>query len=334
MNQFIFRTTLALAAATPLVLRADDLPENPNRFSFGPTFGLNFKAQFRNNAALYNNVTPGPAGGGANHNYNDGYVLVDGSGNAGGVTGNWGYKNPSQVVGDTMQFHAIQTQNSSSITGDPQMGFELNYQRVIGHLCAPSIVWGLETGLGVTEIDLRENFNGTLPVTTDTFQLNGVIPPGAGYNGTFAGPGPLLGDTPTRTTTLATRTGYQKLSGQLVTIRLGPFAEWNLTDKLSLSASAGLALAPTMLDYDFSETATLPGGGGTYAARGHSSKTELLYGPYAGAMLRYDITRRWGLYVGARFQNLTGLNQSAGSRTARFDPGCTVNLTVGATWKF
>ena len=334
MNRILFCTTLTVAAASPLVLRAQDLPADPNRFSFGPTFGLNYKAEFNNRTAFYNNVNPGAATGGANHNYNDGYVLVDSSGNAGGLTGNFGYRNPSQVVGDTLQFHAIHTQNSSSTTGDPQFGAELIYQRVLGAVHFLHGNWGLETGLGVTEIDLRENLSGTVPVLTDTYQLNGIIPPGAGYNGTFNGPGALIGDAPTRTTTAAALSGYHKLSGQLINLRFGPFVEWNLTCRLSLAVSAGLSLAPTMLDYDFSETVTLPGGGGTYAARGHSSKNELLYGPYAGATLRYDFNRHWGVYIGVRFQNLTDMDQSVGSRTARFDAGLSVNATAGLSWKF
>jgi len=161
-----------------------------------------------------------------------------------------------------------------------------------------------------------------------------VLPPGAPYNGTFNGPGALLGDTPTRTTTSATLTSQQKLSGQLFSLRLGPFAEWKFTDQLSLAASVGLTLAPAMVDYDFSETATIARGGGTLASSGHSSETKLLYGPYVGAMLRYDFDKSWGVYVGARFQNLTDLNQSAGGHAARLDPGATVYATAGVSWKF
>ncbi|MGA2242809.1 MAG: hypothetical protein ABSH11_12360 [Verrucomicrobiota bacterium] len=328
MKRIVLSTTLALAAFTPFAVRGQDLPENPNRFSFGPRFGMNFKADF------YNNVNPGPAAGGAGHTYNDGYVLVDSSGDAGGLTWNWGYQKSFQVVGDTMQFHAIQPGGSSSATGNPQYGLELTYQRVLGPLpFLSSVRWGLEAGFGYTDLDLRNNRSGTVPVTTDTFPLNGVLPPGAGYNGTFQGPGALLGDTPTRTTTSATLTSNQKLSGQMFSIRLGPFAEWNFTPKLSLAASVGLTLAPTTVNYDFSETVSLAGGG-TFEASGHSSKTELLYGPYVSGMLRYDFTKSWGVYVGAQFQSLTDLEQSIGSRTARLDPGATVYVTVGASWRF
>jgi hypothetical protein len=258
---------------------------------------------------------------------------VDSSGNAGGLTWNWGYKNSSQVAGDTMQFHAIQSSSSSSATDDPQYGAELIYQRVIGRLpFLSSGRWGLEAGFGFTELDLRDNRSGTVSVTTDTYQLNGVLPPSAGYNGTFSGPGALLGDTPMRTTMSAVLTSQQKLSGQLFSLRLGPFAEWNFTPKLSLAASVGLTLAPTTVDYDFSETVTLASG--TFAASGHSSKTKLLYGPYVGGMLRYAFNKTWGVYVGAQFQNLTDLEQSVGGHTARLDPGATVYGTVGASWSF
>jgi hypothetical protein len=327
MNRIVLSTTLTLAAFTPFAMRGQDVTENPNRFSFGPSIGLNFKADFNNNA-----VNPGPAAAGAAHIYNDGYVLVDSSGNAGSLTTYWGYQNASQTVGNTMQFHAIQS-GSASFTGDPQYGAEFIYQRVIGNLPFLSGVWGFEAGFGFTELDLRENLGGTVPVTTDAYQLNGLAP-GSGYNGTFAGSGNLLGDTPARTSTSATLTGYQKLSGQLFSLRLGPFAEWKFTDKFSLAASVGLTLAPAMVDYDFSETAVLAGGAGTVVSSGHSSKTKLLYGPYVGAMLNYDFNKRWGVYVGARFQNLTDLNQSVGGRTARLDPGATIFATAGVIWKF
>jgi hypothetical protein len=345
MNRIILSTTLALAA-TPFAMRGQDLPDNPNRWSLGPRFGMNFKADFHNNAAGNPGnpgVNPGPPTGGVDHNYNDGYVRVDSSGHADGLTWNWDYQNGSQVVGDTMQFHAIQSSSPSvpannNVTGDPQYGLELTYQRVLGHLpFVSSGRWGLEAGFGYTDLDLRDNRSATglTTVTTDTFPLNGVLPPSAGYNGTFWGPGALLGDTPTRTiaSDITTLTSHQKLSGQLYTIRLGPFAEWNFTPKLSLAASVGLTLAPASINYDFSET-TMSVGGGTSVASGHSSQTELLYGPYVSGVLRYDFTERWGVYVGAQFQSLNDLEQSIGARTARLDQGATVYGVMGASWRF
>lgn len=331
----ILSTTLALAAVSPLALLGADAPENPNRLSLGPRFGLNFKASFNNSAAFKTpGVAPGLAVGGAEHFYDDGYVRVDGSGNAGGVTTFWGYQNASQVVGATMEYHAIQSSSPSSVNDNPQFGTELIYQRVMGSLPAKlGGHWGLEAGFGYTKLDLRNKRAGFVPVTTDTFPLGLVLPPAPPYNGTFAGPGPVLGDTPVRTTTFASQSGQHKLSGDMFSLRVGPFAEWNLTPKLSLAASVGLTLAPTTVDYDFSETDTLASGVG-FATSGHSSKSRLLYGPYVGGVLRYDFNPRWGVYVGAQFQSLNSMEQFIGSRSGKLDPGATVYATVGVTWKF
>jgi len=343
MNRIALSTTLTLAAFTPFALRGQDLPDNPNpnRFSFGPTFGLNFKADF-NGTAYFNNRNPGPNAGGVNHYYNDGFVLLDASGDAGGFTANWGYQNASQTaVAGSIQFHSIQSGGPSSVTGDPQYGGEFIYQRVVGPLPFLSGDWGLEAGFGFTELDLRENLSGNVPVTTDTYSLFGLpfTPPPEPNAGLGGSPGVNISgailDTPVRgPNTIATLSGQQKLSGQLFSLRLGPFAEWNFTSKLSLAASVGLTLAPAMVDYDFSETATLPGAGGIYVASGHSSKTELLYGPYVGAMIRYDLNDHWGVFAGARFQNLTDLNQSTGGSSARLNASATVYATAGISWKF
>ena len=344
MNRILLSTTLTLTAATPFALPGADLGDNPNRFSLGAHIGLNFKADFTRTP-----VDPGPDAAGGNHLYSDGYVRVDSSGNAGGLTWNWGYKDASQAPGDdAMHFHAVQPDSASGYAGssrrvgseffkEPQYGVELIYQRVLGRLL-PSARWGLEAAFGYTDLDLRDNRSAAgVPVTltTDTYPLNGVVPPSAGYNGTFRGPGALLGDTPTRDVTAdtATLTSRQKLSGQLYTIRLGPFAEWNFTHQLSLAASVGLTLVPAVVDYDFSETATLAGGG-TFQESGHSSKTKLLHGPYVSGTLRYDFSEHWGVYVGAQFQSLTDMKQSIGGRTARLTPGPTVYGTAGISFRF
>ncbi|MGZ8939878.1 MAG: hypothetical protein ACXW32_11765 [Limisphaerales bacterium] len=331
MNRIFLFTTVSLAT-TPFALSAADAPENLNRFSLGARFGMNIKASFKNDGAVgATGANPGPATGGADHNYDDGYVRVDSSGAGSGSTWNWGYENNSQVVGDTLQFHAVQGDSASGatesdVTDDPQMGVELIYQRVIGWFSSAGS-WGLEAGLGYTDLDLKGSADSGRTMTTDTYALNGVLPPGAGYNGTFNGPGPLIGDTPTRS--IETLTSREELSGQIFTLRLGPFAEWNFTPKLSLSGSAGITLAQASVDYDFSDTSS-----SGVAVEGHSSESELLYGPYVSAMLHYDFAESWGAYVGAQFQNLNDFELSAGDRTARLDQDATIYATVGVSFRF
>ena len=49
-------------------------------------------------------VGPGPAVGGVNHSYDDGYVYVDITGDAGGYTWNWGYQSSSQIHANFLVF--------------------------------------------------------------------------------------------------------------------------------------------------------------------------------------------------------------------------------------
>lgn len=347
MNQKIpLIVTLTLGVVTPLTLLGGEKNviemgsvtrgpnRNLNRFSIGPQISFNYKADFQNSALYFNPVDPGPATGGANHIYDDGFVRVDGSGNFGGLTGYWGYDNASQVVGDGMEFHSVQAGGPSSSDDDPQLGFEMVYQRILGDITTDSSgIWGLQAGFSYTDLDLQGRSRGSASVITDTYPLNGVLPPLAGYNGTFAGPGALLGDTPVRTLGSAAFFRDQQLNGDLFALRLGPFVEWSLTPKLSLSASAGLTVAPTKLDYDFSETATLVSGVG-FSNSGHSSDTEVLYGAYLDARLRYEYSENWSVYVGAQFQSLESMRLSVGSRSAEFDPGSTFALSAGITWRF
>ena len=335
MNRILLSATLSLAAA-PLVLHAADSLDNPNRFSLGARFGLNFKGSFRKNAAPATAINPGPALGGADHTYDDGSVRTDSSGTASGLTWNWSYKNPSQVVGDTMQFHASEPNPTFSpyhnkTTDDPQLGVELTYQRLIGPL-GQSVHWGFEVGFSYTELDLQGNNIGVgrLSHTTDTYQLmvascssRGVLPPGAGFNGTFVGPGPLLGDTPTRSVQNETLSSRERLSGQLFNARLGPFVELKLSTQWSLAGSIGFTLAPAFVDYEYNETTTRPGAA-TLVERGHSSKSDLLYGPYAAATLRCDFSPQWGVYLGAQYQHLNSLEQSVAGRTARLEQDATI----------
>ncbi|MFU8849121.1 MAG: hypothetical protein ACNA77_10465 [Opitutales bacterium] len=341
MKRILLTSTLILSAAAT-ALPGATLPENLNRISFGPRVGFNIKAEFSNNPTAFTPgalTAPGDAIGGINHEYDDGYVRVDSSGNAGGTTWNWGYVDNTQVVGDTMEFHASQANaahgpSNSTAEDDPQYGVELIYQRLVAPL-GHSGLWGWEAAFSFTDLDIDHSSRGTgaNTVITDSYALNGVVPPMAPHNGTFAGPGALLGDTPTRTITSDTMTSRESLTGEIFAFRFGPFAEWDVGERLSVSLGAGLTLAPTMLDYKFSET-TENALGGTTNNSGSSSKTRLLYGGYINTMLRYDIDGSWGFFAGAQFQNMSSMKLSSGTREARLDQSATLYGTAGLSFQF
>jgi hypothetical protein len=135
-----------------------------------------------------------------NRTYNDGFVGVDRSGNAGGQTWNWGYHNASQVSGDTLAMHATSATSggSQTVTDDPNLGFEASFVRDLGHETWGG--WGVKAAFGYTAMDFHSSapLTGHGEVVTDTSQLGGVRPPAAPYTGSFNGPGPVINSTPTR----------------------------------------------------------------------------------------------------------------------------------------
>jgi hypothetical protein len=333
MKPLLLSATCALAAAAPALAQDDsevvEIP-NPNRFSFGARVSFNFKANFNTSRTI-----PGALSPGVDHVYDDGYVRVDSSHNAGGLTWNWGYENAAQVVADTLEFHSIQSAAKES-ADEAQYGLELTYQRLLGRFFSRG-VWGFEGAFTYTDLDLHSERSpaGAASLITDSFPLNGALPPNAPYHGTFNGPGPLLGDTPTRTVATDTQTfaSEHRLSGHLFGFRFGPVVEWNFSRAFSVALSGGIALAPAMIDYDFSESITLQGGQ-TFSTRGHSTKTDLLYGHYVTALLRYSFTDHWSIYGGGQFQSLNDLEQTTGTRTARLEAGSTLHGVLGVSWRF
>ena len=104
---------------------------NPNWFSFGPSLTMNLNVRFKD-------LPVASSSGAAHGDYVDGYVRQDSSGNAGGMTWNWGYNNASQVQGDTLTLHQAASTSlggdSLSQDGGPQWGFDLAYGRDLGQL--------------------------------------------------------------------------------------------------------------------------------------------------------------------------------------------------------
>ena len=335
MKRFLLSTTCVLGAAAPLLGQDAEALENPNRFNFGPRIGFNFKAQFRDGSRS----NPGPAIGGVNHEYDDGHVRVDISGNP-ASTWNWGYQNASQVTGGGIAFHSEQlaTVPLEVETGsdDIQYGGELTYQRVVGTFFL-SGRWGFEGAISYTDLELEEqrSATGTTTHLVDTYPFLGTVPPTAPYNGSFNGPGPLLSGVPTRIapTEGASTITQQQLQGHAVGFRVGPFFEWNFTKRFGAALSAGLAFAETRIRYEFSEATQLQSGS-TVTSRGSSSKGDLLYGNYVAGLVRYDFSDHWGVYAGAQFQQLNDLEQTASGRTARLEQDATLYGVAGVSWRF
>jgi hypothetical protein len=306
--------------------------------SLNYSMGLNIKGSFQNLAGLAANG-PGAPTGGVNHNYDDGYNRVDVTGNNhGGFEGtwNWGYQNASQISGNNLLLHGSSWGNggtSSANPDEPQPGFELIFGRELGR--APRARWGLDSGFGFTDVRIQDSSPVTANQTliTDSYSLDGTIPPTAPYSGSAGGPGPIINDTPTRTTspgTSATITGPRKFDAQLYSFKVGPYAEFPLTDHFALQLRGGLALVEIASQFNYNESSTISVP--TPIASG--SHSGLQVGGYAAANLNYAFNDSFGLFAGAQFEDVGQYTQNLNGRKAVLDLTRSIFVAVGFSYSY
>jgi len=310
-----------------------------NRFAVSYRPGFNIQAKFRNIGAIPPANNPGTTGTDQDHTYDDGYVKRD-SATGDGKTWNWGYVNASQVPGNnTIAFHSSQSMGDGSTKGagdDIHQGFELNYQRYLGHLGAGT--WGFDAALNFTDVNLRnkESVITTARRITDVYGLNGVVPPQPPYNGTFTGPGPLISDTPTRTidnVAGATVTGSHSIDANVYGLHLGAYGSIPLSDRVDLLVSGGFALALIDSTFRYHEAATTvfgPSG----SASGQGSATGVRAGAYVGVDGVYHLNDRWDVFVGAQYQYLDSFSQKANGRVAQLDFSGSIFVRAGVGFAF
>ncbi len=347
MKKLLIALTLALTAGlfaanlraedsfAPIQKTGDVPSDHSTWFSLGPQFGMNINARF-NRVGNLNSPSAGPAtGGGVNRTYTDGYVNVDSSGNAGGQTWNWGYQNPSQAKGN-MAFVVSSTANGTlNRNDDPHAGFDLAFGRNLGTVLGGK--WGLQAAFDFNTISIHDNqpFAGTGTLVSDAFQLGAVIPPQAPYSGSFNGPGPLLGDSPTRTTasTSVMITGQRTLEAQIYVLRAGPYYEYFFGNRWSGRLGGGLALAVADTKYSFNETIAF---GNVLAVNnaGSGSGAEFQAGGYLEGKLLYAVTPRTSLFAGVEYECLGTFSRTAGSEQAQLEMGSAVNVLFGVQFIF
>jgi hypothetical protein len=328
---------VALAVA-PLAARAQATDEAEwNHFGVDFRLGLNIKAKFSNIGAATSQPAP-PTGGGVDHTYTDGFVRVDSSGDHGGLTWNWAYQNASQAPGnDTLLMHTASTDGATSGGNDnPRLGFEADYARDLAHFGWGR--WGIKLTFGYTDLNIRDSqpLNANVSLITDAYALGGVSPPLAPYTGSFSGPGPVIGDTPTRTTTMvpggALITGSRQMDAILYDLRLGPYFELPLVDQLTCQVGGGLAVGLVDSTFSFSDTTTTVAG--AVPAAGGNQQTDAMVGFYAEAGLAYQIMPEASLFTGAQLQCLGEFNQSAAGREAQLDLRRSIFFVLGVQWHF
>ena len=352
-------TFLLLAGSVPVTVLAGelpsakaaaiDIPASDSRWRAGISFAplLNARAGFSNLGAFSSPFSPQPLGGGQNYEYENGYVRVDASGNAGDATTNWGYADASQYDpsgGGSIAFSLTRSLGNGSAreTEDISPGFELFGYYEMGDITLTAgrpLTWGLRTGIHYANLSAggRGTLTSDAERLTDRFVLGGIIPPSAGYEGTFGGPGALLSDDPQRTTTViadgASVSGDRDIDLDMVTFSAGPYLEIPLHENVSLFAEAGLSLSVARGEYEF-ESVTNISGLGSQTSRGDNTRTKLLPGFFTGLSAAWQLTERFGIHGSVRYQYIDRFDVDAAGSSASFTFDGAAIISLGGVWSF
>jgi hypothetical protein len=316
-----------------------------NRFGLNYRPGFNISAKFKNLGGFTSVNNPGPATGSQEERfYDDGYNRVDISSNAFDVTSFWGYEHSNQYDpsnGGSITMHSSSapgTGTSKNQEDDPQHGIEFTYNRELGKFGA--VKWGIEGAVNFTGVDLRDNgrfFTDAMTIS-DTFALNGVIPPLAPYHGTFEGEGgSVISSVPSRNVGSfangAIVSGKRDFDADIYGLRLGPYLEVPICSRFAVSLSGGLSLASVNSRFKYQESLSVDGNAAG-SHRGSGSHSDVLLGGYIGGNLLFAINEAIDFSIGAQYQCLGTYTHKENGKAAELDLGNSVFLTAGVGFSF
>ena len=342
------KAQIIIAAVVCVAAMAANAQDWTRNFRIGMQLGLNITADFNTSGSMSlsskNPGPTGPAGATANHEYDDGYIRVDDTGNAQGRTANWGYRNASQFDSEsgTLSFHNANsisgaTAGARSVDDNPYIGFEAAYGGTIMQLGRHSRL-GWEAGFSYMPVGIKDRrpLSGDITVGVQTV-TPGITIPDPGYQGTATSAGtPTIPSDPnagTPITAPGTVTGTRQLDLTLYTLRLGPTFYWHFARRWGLSASAGPAVSIANGDYRYNEFVDVPG---VFSGPvdGKFGKTDFLYGGYVNAIALFRLEPGGDLFAGVQFMPLTSTTFSHNGRSAKLDASGAIYFTAGVNWPF
>ena len=341
---------LILSATALLDCSAAGADTETNRLSLSARLGFNVSVRFHGLATLP--APPAPSRTtprGDNYNYDDGYVLTDISGNAGGQTWYWGYDDSSrQIQNDSILLSRTTLGAGASPSmrlkdDEPSPGLELAYQRLLG--TKGRLHYGLELAGNFMNVSQSDNRPVAMNATRTAYPFAftpGTTPPSASpnmpYQGSYEGPGFVISDTAGAPTVSnipggAVLNGSRRFDADIWGFRLGPYLEWPVTPRINIGLSGGLAGALVDADVSWSETVTIAGRRSPTLSGG-GSDGELLWGFYLDATASYRFSERWSAILGVQYQDVGTYSHSFSGRRVDADLGHSVFVTLGVGWNF
>ena len=342
--RFILSAAVAVLIPATVFADDDDTSTNLNHFRVSARAGFNITGRFKNLGTLTLPPCARTTPDGTPYNYNNGYVLTDISGNAGGQTWNWGYDGPGQISGNSILMSRSAPgadAASGDLSGDDaNLGFELTYDRELGH--SGNWHYGVEGAVNYTRVSFNDSssFMGNLVQTVDAYGFTpGTTPPATppAYQGTFNGPGFLLNSTPSSSSSSVVGntvvTGQRQFSSDIWGTRVGPYVEYPLTKNLDVSLSAGLAAAVLVNSASWNETIFVTGNPAATSV-GSGNSTGFVWGGYVSANVSWQFYKAWRAEGGVQFQDLGTYSHDVGSRAVELDLSKSIFVTLGVGCKF
>ncbi len=282
-----------------------------------------------------------------------------------GLSRNWGYAADSQITADG---HVALSTYSASSDGGTKMkesgasaGVEFQFVRTLSNPSA-RLQWGIVTGVALNGINSKVvgTVTSTLNARTDYYSLNGRTAPGAPYVSTDAFddyttsvgttvvdglettvPIGSLPDQPTKETSTVGGVnvdGNWQIKGAYFMVRVGPSLRAQITPRLGLNASLGVAGAYAGTTYSVAERFQVPDTTDVFVGNTsgveESRTTKFMNGYFADLNLEWAASERTGLFTGLTAQKFDGYDQQVGGRTARIDLGSAVGLRGGVSIRF
>lgn len=321
-------------------------------FRIGGVVSMNVQAKFSMAGSFrISGNNPGATGlSGVDHVYDDGYVLVDASGNFGNETWNWGYQSTNQYNStlERLYFNATDSFTTAGIaneTGDAQLGLEAVYG---GHLLRwGDALVGLEFGFTYLPIEITDK--QSLAVSANRTVHSYAVPrerilglqgtPGTDdwvYRGGFDGPGPYISDVAQAepgSTIPGTLTGERTLDVTVYNFRLGPTVQWQVHPRAAVALSVGGSVGFISGDLNYNEVLVL-NDGSRVTNRGGSGGTEMIYGGYVSGLLKYRVEKNGDIYLGAQWTPMTDATFNSGGRAAELNLSGALHVTFGFNWSF
>lgn len=305
-------------------------------------------------------ATPALGTPGTGFSYDNGFVKPDASGSA-TDTYNWGYTGvaseshgtaPQYVPGSTtLNFQHLANAarvgdvnlgDQSLYGGQITSGFEVSRFK-IGR---KEIKWGFEAGYSYSTVSASATTqaqSANVTLTTDAYSLvdggHLLVPPQAPFTGSVTGPNFLLPRMPSSSTSI-TAAGTANLSAamdaNLHALRVGPWFELPLNQRMSVSLSLGYVTTLADAELRLTESTVYAGNAipGQDLGTANFRRSEWVPGAYAQMRATYMFTKMIGAYVGAEVQWNKDIHFVARSREADLRFGATFGGVLGLNLSF